>query len=554
MQDGPQLHKPGPCPLYSRLRRAIVPAFCAALFLLLAFVPLWRSQALAEPSERFPARATALAPGDLLPRIQCPPGYTARIYAQGLRSPDGLAFHPDGSLYVAEERAGRVSRIDPAGEVTTVWTGLSSPEGIAFDDAGNLYVVEDVPSGRLIQRAADGTTTTLAAGLEAPEGVAWGPDGALYVTESSIEFATRPQDLRSRITRVSFSGEVTRILTDTPVLEGTRVMFNSYAGIVAGPGDRLYVTNELSGVEVTQTVVLIPGEPTTTLTLSTTDSVFAVDPVAGTRTLLAGGLIAPEGLRFAPGNTAAPRFPLYVAEEDTGDGRGRLSVVGPDGSPSTLCTGFLSIEDVVLDGQGRLYVSEDGRDGLVIRIEPPRTAPRTVELDGPATALIGQNATFSAAVRPITTTQPITYTWSATGNDPQTIRAGLSVTVTFAWDTPGLQQVAVRAANAEGAVTATHTLTVYASPVADFVGTPARGLAPLTVAFANRSSGDTASLWDFGDGLSSTAHSPTHTYRAAGAYTVTLTVSGPGGSDAKTRPAYITALTGLYLPLVLRLG
>jgi PKD repeat protein len=73
------------------------------------------------------------------------------------------------------------------------------------------------------------------------------------------------------------------------------------------------------------------------------------------------------------------------------------------------------------------------------------------------------------------------------------------------------------------------------------------------VAFANRSSGDdTASQWDFGDGGSSMARNPTHTYATAGAYTVTLTVSSPGGSDTETKPAYITALEGLYLPLVVR--
>ena len=42
--------------------------------------------------------------GDLLPRIQCPPGYTARIYAQGLHSPDGLAISPAGIITVYRGR------------------------------------------------------------------------------------------------------------------------------------------------------------------------------------------------------------------------------------------------------------------------------------------------------------------------------------------------------------------------------------------------------------------------------------------------------------------
>jgi hypothetical protein len=515
---------------------------------LLAALWLCRVQAFAQPPP---------AAGDPLPRIHCPPGYTARIYAQGLRSPDGLAFSPAGVLYVAEERPGRVSRVDADGSVTPVLSGLNSPEGIAFDDAGNLYVVEDVPSGRLVKRTPGGEISTLAAGLEAPEGVAWVPGDALYVTESSLEFFQKPQDLRSRITRVSLSGEVTRVLTDTPTIDDTHVTFNSYAGIAVGPDDRLYVTNELSGVEITQTVVLIPGVLTTTFTLSTTDSVFAVDSGVGTRTLLASGLFSPEGLRFSPGSPSPPRFPLYVAEEDIGDGGGRLSVVGPDGRPSTLCTGFLSIEDVVLDEQARLYVSEGENNGSVIQIEPPRTAPRTVDLDGPTTALIRQNSTFTATVHPITTTLPITFEWSATGRvpgtEPKMVVAGLSVTAAFAWSAPGPQQIAVTATNVEGAVTGTHALTVYVPPTAGFSGAPTRGIAPLTVAFANRTTGDyTTSLWEFGDGLTATAHNPVHTYRAAGAYTVTLSVSGPGGGDSEIKRAYITAFKGLYLPLVVR--
>jgi PKD repeat protein len=72
--------------------------------------------------------------------------------------------------------------------------------------------------------------------------------------------------------------------------------------------------------------------------------------------------------------------------------------------------------------------------------------------------------------------------------------------------------------------------------------------------FANTSSGDYASsLWDLGDGVTSTLESPAHTYAAVGAYTVRLEVSGPGGRDAAAREAYIVVEPyRVYLPLVLR--
>ncbi len=320
-----------------------------AVMLLLAALALWpiaaRAREIAPPTSRpipTAAEKAAVSGGanDPVPRIQCPAGHTATIYAEGLSAPDGLAFSPSGVLYVAEESAGRVSRIASDGSATPVVTGLTAPEGIAFDDVGNLYVVEDIEGGRLVRVAAGGSTTTLASGLDAPEGVVWrAADDTLYVTESNIQFASIPQDpLRTHVTAVSpHTGLTTRLLTDT---------WLSYAGIISGPDGLLYVTNEASGV-------------------ITNASVFTVDPNTGTSSLFASGLVTPEGLRFVDGG-----FPLYVAEEDTGDGAGRLSRVDADGSHAPLCTGFRTIEDVALDGEGGIYVSEDG-SGSIIHIKPP---------------------------------------------------------------------------------------------------------------------------------------------------------------------------------------
>ncbi|MDI9639746.1 PKD domain-containing protein, partial [Geitlerinema splendidum] len=51
--------------------------------------------------------------------------------------------------------------------------------------------------------------------------------------------------------------------------------------------------------------------------------------------------------------------------------------------------------------------------------------------------------------------------------------------------------------------------------------------------FFNRSGGNITSYqWSFGDGTFSNLENPTHTYNQPGSYTVTLTVSGPGGTTA----------------------
>ena len=70
---------------------------------------------------------------------------------------------------------------------------------------------------------------------------------------------------------------------------------------------------------------------------------------------------------------------------------------------------------------------------------------------------------------------------------------------------------------------------------------PRRASAPLTVNFTNSSTGSiTSYAWTFGDGTTSTVANPSKVYSAPGTYTVSLTVTGPGGSNAQTRTNYIT--------------
>jgi len=75
---------------------------------------------------------------------------------------------------------------------------------------------------------------------------------------------------------------------------------------------------------------------------------------------------------------------------------------------------------------------------------------------------------------------------------------------------------------------------------AGFEGAPAEGSAPLTVTFTNQSVGATSYAWDFGDGGTSGEENPTHEYTTDGVYSVSLTASGPGGSDTLVRTSYIT--------------
>lgn len=133
-----------------------------------------------------------------------------------LEAPDGLAFGPDGNLYVSEFGGSRIRMIDTEGIITTVAGGefgaagdggpateaeLNCPHTLAFDDAGNLYFTDVCnfkvrridPSGSITTVAGagrpgfggDGGPATAALLSENPVGLAIGPDGDLYIADTA---------------------------------------------------------------------------------------------------------------------------------------------------------------------------------------------------------------------------------------------------------------------------------------------------------------------------------------------------------------------------------
>ena len=95
--------------------------------------------------------------------------------------------------------------------------------------------------------------------------------------------------------------------------------------------------------------------------------------------------------------------------------------------------------------------------------------------------------------------------------------------------------------------------TVFSVPVANFSATPTSGSFPLVVRFSDASIGCvTAWSWDFGDySAPSTEKNPTHSYTNAGTFHVSLTVTGPGGSNQTIQANFVTVnlVTGSSLPL-----
>lgn len=89
-------------------------------------------------------------------------------------------------------------------------------------------------------------------------------------------------------------------------------------------------------------------------------------------------------------------------------------------------------------------------------------------------------------------------------------------------------------------------------PVADFIADPTSGMVPLQVQFTDKSlNNPTSWLWDFGDGANatSTEQNPSHVYKVAGTYSVTLTATNVAGSDTISKPQLINAQPSVLKPI-----
>jgi gliding motility-associated-like protein len=119
--------------------------------------------------------------------------------------------------------------------------------------------------------------------------------------------------------------------------------------------------------------------------------------------------------------------------------------------------------------------------------------------------------------------------------------------------TPGTYTVTLTATNAAGTNTVTRTsyITVYDEPAANFTSNKTSGCFPAVIQFTDQSGTQPGTVinswkWDFGDGSSSTQKNPQYAYRAAGSYTVTLTVTNDKGCKKLiTKPNFINVTTGV---------
>ncbi len=163
--------------------------------------------------------------------------------------PIGIAVDLSGNVYVSNSGNGTVDKITPAGVISLYATGFNSPAGLALDDLGNLYVVNNSQStnggGTVVKVTPEGATSILASGFSLPDGLAFDVAGDLFVASG---------ENTGVVSEMTPTGTVSTFVSGTDISEAGSLTFD-------GAGN-LYVANENDNVveKVTQTVA-VPFTP-----------------------------------------------------------------------------------------------------------------------------------------------------------------------------------------------------------------------------------------------------------------------------------------------------
>lgn len=194
----------------------------------------------------------------------------------------------------------------------------------------------------------------------------------------------------------------------------------------------------------------------------------------------------------------------------------------------------------VFGGNGTIAVSASAKfpikSGGVAGIGVGVGGPNIPAADFAGAPLSG-TAPLDVTFTDLSTNGPTQWTWNFGDSSSSNLQ-----NPTHQYAAAGTYTVSLTAQNANGFTTATKSsyITVGGTTAAEFSATPSTGNAPLAVTFQDLSSGAPNSwTWTFGDGGTSNAQNPSHTYLNAGAYSVTLSIDGPSGPASQTKTGYV---------------
>lgn len=250
---------------------------------------------------------------------------------------NGVAFGPDGRLYVAQYLAGQISAVDPATgdvEVIVPMDGpVQSPDDLAFGADGSMYIADLIP-GRVWRRSPEGAYTLVSDAVKVVNGITCVGD-RLFVNEM------RPD---GRLLELFPDGGEPVVLTEGLALGNAMQL---------GPDGHLYYPHMM------------------------TDQVWRIPPDGGVPEVVAEDVHQPVAVRFDQGGV------LHVLSRGVEGIVTRIDLQG-SGSRTLVTSGLVGLDNAAFDAENRMFVSSYASGGITELHPDGRTreiVPRG--LDGP---------------------------------------------------------------------------------------------------------------------------------------------------------------------------
>ena len=310
-------------------------------------------------------------------------GNRVNAYADGSTSeasfmqPLGLALAPDGRLFVADADSNRIRVISADGATVSTYAGngvathangntstasFSHPEGLAFAPDGRLFVA-DSANNRIRVISADGATvsdyagsgelgkadgSTSTASFSRPIGLAVAPDGRLFVADS----------VNARIRVISADGAIVSTYAGSGELGNadgstSTATFDTLNGLALAPDGRLFVADTDNNL-----IRVISADGATVSTYAGSGEIGNADGSTSTASFR-----QPIGLALAPDGR------LFIADHNNN----RIRVISADGATVSNYTGasygfadgalsealFRRPNDIVAGPNAILFVSDN---------------------------------------------------------------------------------------------------------------------------------------------------------------------------------------------------
>ncbi|MBZ2194826.1 ScyD/ScyE family protein [Occultella gossypii] len=285
-----------------------------------------------------------------------------------MRIRSGVSLVAGAVLLIGAQAGAAVA--DEGEEVTVVASGLNSPRGLAFGPDGGLYVAtvgdgsDDGAVVRLDLRT--GAATEVVAGLPtyvAPAGDVVGAHDVTFQGRGNMfvpvglgdDPAARPADTDLGVLlRVAPNGR-TRTVADLAAYEAE-----------VNPDGGLPDSNPHSAAAVPGGVVIADAGANALLFLASSGELSTLATFDDREVPFAGGTVLAQSVPDAV--TVGPDGAYYVGELlgfPFAPGESRVYRVTPDGSAEVYAEGFTSIIDLAFDSDGNLYVLEIAEAGLL---------------------------------------------------------------------------------------------------------------------------------------------------------------------------------------------